>query len=74
MSRVEAEQTREIVNQVERVIHDEIHAITGGPDKRAAIQADRQLAGRLVEYRAEQREQAAKARAAEQKKGEGLEL
>ena len=73
-SRVEAEQTRKIVNQVERVIHDEIHTITGGPDKKAAIQADRQLAGRLVEYRAEQREQAAKARAAEQKKGEGLEL
>ena len=72
--RVEAEQTREIVNQVERVIHDEIRAITGGPNKRAAIQADRQLVGRLGEYRAEQREQAAKARAAEQKKGEGLEL
>ena len=73
-SRVAAEQTREIVNQVERVIHDDIRAITAGPAKREAIQADRQLAGQLGEYRTEQREQAKKVRAAEEKKGEGLEL
>ena len=73
-SRVATEQTREIVNQVERVIHDDIRAITAGPAKREAIQADRQLAGQLGEYRTEQREQAKKVRAAEEKKGEGLEL
>ena len=69
-----AKHTREIIAQVEGVIHNEIRSIKGGPAKQQAIRADRQLAGRLVEYRAEQREQAIKLRAAEKKRGVGLEL
>ena len=69
-----AKHSREIIAQVEGVIHNEIHSIKGGPAKQQAIRADRQLAGRLVEYRAEQREQAVKLPEAEKKRGVDLEL
>ena len=67
------EQTRAIVSQTERVIHDAIQGIEDGQAKQAAIRADRELAAHLREYRAAQREQAAQARAAERDSGAELE-
>ena len=60
-----------------RAVHEHIQGIESGAAKKEAIQAERQLAPQLKEYRQEQREKAAeerKAREAAEEREAGPEL
>ena len=63
--------TREIVEATYEVIHVALDTMQAGPPRQAAVQANRELAGRVVEYRTEQE---AQQRALSRGKNKGLEL
>ena len=68
-SKNEAAKTRAVVVATHEVLHAALDTMPAGPTRQAAVEAQRELASRVVEYRAAQE---AQQRALSRGKGEGL--